>query len=513
MNITNQDREKILSVFRENLQGISISDISRRSGINRNKTARIAEDFYLEGVVRCNRQSVAKIYTLITDSAIYPVMSLMSDPAILVDDQFRILQVNPAFIQNLKGSGDIYSGVSLNEIKGTIPGSILSDIRDFIQSGRNGESRVFHEENLPVCTGILISLIEERSGLIIIFPGFAKRSEDQGDLHLGVLKTLTCRLPDIASSSSTNEAFSLTAGIIHDLLPDVVILTVLIDENDQTSRLNSFHIPQNRFTDANIPEYIHAAMATPVQIPGIKLLKFKSGKPVQKENLDFLFTGQLGIEEKLSTSILPDRMSMIGISDGNLLIGLFAISSNVRTSVSGIIPVILESVARFLTIASMFQRKTADIQMNLETYQNNYRDLYSRLIDTTEENNMLVTDGRLLISVLADILDNYGILFLSLDQDAQILSANRMAKSVWGITDMDRIRGVSILNNLPKTLADDVLRGLTGDPAGPVSGRTVENDNSSLFWYLVRGKHPQTTYFLIVEPKSGSLVPYLVENK
>lgn len=91
----------ISSADRETMKGLSRSELSRKSGINRNKVSLIAESLAQEDIAQCIQQSTSRIYTPVQQTLVQVLLDTISDPAIFLDASLKVVSVNPAYLADI----------------------------------------------------------------------------------------------------------------------------------------------------------------------------------------------------------------------------------------------------------------------------------------------------------------------------------------------------------------------------------------------------------------------------
>ncbi|MFA4825979.1 MAG: PAS domain S-box protein [Methanoregula sp.] len=101
MALIRENTTKILDLLKKNPQGLSITDIVKKTGINRNTAGRYLERFLISGQVEMRHFGMAKIYTAsqrVPDSA---MLSISSDLVMQLDSGLRIIFANEPFLKML----------------------------------------------------------------------------------------------------------------------------------------------------------------------------------------------------------------------------------------------------------------------------------------------------------------------------------------------------------------------------------------------------------------------------
>jgi len=94
---------KIKDVLNKNPQGMTIIQIARKTGINRNTVGRYLENLLVSGQVEMHRFGMKKIYALSQRVALSSILSISSELVVQMDSSLRIIYANEPFL-NLVGS-------------------------------------------------------------------------------------------------------------------------------------------------------------------------------------------------------------------------------------------------------------------------------------------------------------------------------------------------------------------------------------------------------------------------
>jgi PAS domain S-box-containing protein len=95
---------RITDLLRQNPQGLSITEIVRSGGINRNTAGRYLDNLLVSGQVEMRHFGMAKIYSLSQRLPVSSVLSISSEFVMQLDASLRIVFLNQPFIE-LLGTG------------------------------------------------------------------------------------------------------------------------------------------------------------------------------------------------------------------------------------------------------------------------------------------------------------------------------------------------------------------------------------------------------------------------
>lgn len=104
MVLSRENTTRILNILRDNPQGLSITDMVKKIGINRNTSGRYLENLLVSGKVEMRHFGMAKIYTLANRMPQSAMLSISSDLVMQLDSGLRIVFANEPFLNLLKVS-------------------------------------------------------------------------------------------------------------------------------------------------------------------------------------------------------------------------------------------------------------------------------------------------------------------------------------------------------------------------------------------------------------------------
>jgi PAS domain S-box-containing protein len=94
---------KIKDILHKTPQGMTITQIAHKTGINRNTVGRYLENLLVSGQVEMHRFGMKKIYALSQRVALSSILSISSELVVQMDSSLRIIYANEPFL-NLVGS-------------------------------------------------------------------------------------------------------------------------------------------------------------------------------------------------------------------------------------------------------------------------------------------------------------------------------------------------------------------------------------------------------------------------
>jgi PAS domain S-box-containing protein len=105
MALRREITDQIMDLLRKNPQGLSITEIVRKSSINRNTAGRYLDNLLISGQVEMRHFGMAKIYSLSQRLPVSSVLSISSELVMQLDASLRIVFLNQPFAA-LLGTGE-----------------------------------------------------------------------------------------------------------------------------------------------------------------------------------------------------------------------------------------------------------------------------------------------------------------------------------------------------------------------------------------------------------------------
>lgn len=512
MKISAEDRKTIIETLRENLQCLSISELSRKSGINRNKTAQIADSLYSENIISCIHYGNSKIYRLNCRSIIYALLETSRDPMVILDKKFRILETNKPYAEKYGSDTLNHYGKPLFAIH-PFQGTALSEEElTAILAESEGTRKVFGDGTFEQYVFIRISLDEDTPGLLLVIQ--QKRTESE--IHEGrsvlltILQELIDTLPEMGEKRS-NEACIQAAEILRRHLPQTLIFSLYIDENDRVGEINTILPPKSALRKTE--PILSSLLRKKISIPPFVILKYKTSKPYLSEDITPLLEPLLTPEEMgILTGSFPLRMiSLIGIQSGNTLTNILGIGARDDAIDPGICSLLLRSVSHLLSVTALTRQKTEENQRNLLEYQSQYGKIYALLSEKTKENTAHSLEMEYFKTGFYELLDYLGVQVIITGWDGKILSANQTAAEIHNIPNNSALISVSLQDILPADFAD-IFRQLDSKPVKMNPDIVVDTTQKKpMVWYLIKnpGNQSPNSLICIAEPSPAPLIQYL----
>jgi PAS domain-containing protein len=457
MNISDEDTGRVVRILENSLHGLSISELSRQSGINRNKVAAISETLAREGLLTCTCRYRSKIYSLRFPSPVHALLENIPEPALIVDENLILLRINPAYAAMFQAEEAALLSQPFTAIPGTPFAGLATRLHNHLEEGREGERRVHRDETgTDVCTSIRIPFPGEHHGLLLILHQGTKAVEEQEqkDRLLQTLILLSRELPGISRTATLEESFSALAGLIGRSYPESLIFTILVDEPGQRGRFTSVHAGQAQKRTRESLENLPGEQCT-ISIPDRTMTEYKTGRILTEEVPGDLFGPETVSVELRSAEAAFSRYTIatIGIIENRSLIGIVGMGTPRITGTPGGIHQVLSSIAGFFETAGMSSVRTREISRLTEEFQARYRDVYTLLSKKAETEILHAAQAdrfRRLAGILADF---HNLPLLITDRERAVLHANQTALQTFRIRERDLAEPVRIQTIMPEELA------------------------------------------------------------
>lgn len=136
------EQKKILSLLKTKNKGLTVGDIAKELGLNRNSSAKYLDILFSQGNVELRQIGPAKLYFPAQRVPISQLLDYSSNEILVLDSQYKILQVNRCVLQDLKLPKEEILGKHIEEI----PVNAIKN-EDFLKNlhNLNGDKEVIGE--------------------------------------------------------------------------------------------------------------------------------------------------------------------------------------------------------------------------------------------------------------------------------------------------------------------------------------------------------------------------------
>lgn len=512
MIITQQNQDAVLRTFQEYPAGLSISELSRKCGLNRNKCSQICSEYHKKKILGLVQKSSHKIYFLQHQSILNPLIEAMSGPVLVVNDSFSVIAANQEYHTAFRTTSDQILGRAAEDLLIPVCPDLIPDLIHQLGPERTGTTATFPDETgAPRVKTLTIAMNDSRF-CIIILTGKTPPEDREPDRIIAAETRFSIAVPTLIELTWP-QALTAITGLLHEPLTDTLIFTLLIDEPHKTCTINTIATPGRKQTRPDRPDI------PPVSLTSIEILQYKTGKPV---------TYYTSTPDSLRSTPLPERIqtlcpelgitsiSLLGISTGSSLTSVLGIGGPDPASARAYVQ-LLRAISGYLTLlCTACQQASETLQIQTE-YENHYRDIYALLTEKTRENAVYSTEAEHLHSILGEVLHTLRISLITTTRQGALIAANKTATATYGITPEHLADHASIREALPD-LAPSLL-ALIPEKNGHLPGQTTHTsqtqDRQSVQtrWYLLSPGStppaPAAPCLFIGEPLPAPLIRYL----
>lgn len=491
MIITPEDQEKILETFREYPDGLSVTELARKSGINRNKASVIAETLHKKGLLSLYQQSSAKIYAVKEQSPIHHLIGIIPEPAFVINESFHVIGINKAYAEMYKVDPRSVSGMPGEQLIKP-PYRILADaLKRELEEGTDGKPATFPDESgTPLCTTFRISQSGSRPSLIVSLHPDRKTREkiETLDRIRRIVDRFSAGIPGIMAEKTWEEVLSRVARNIQTDLPGTLVFTLIVDEQKKTTTISSFYAPDGNQDLIAKPGEIQLKDLR-IALTDLKIIQYRTCQPIcyYTDSLETL------LDPPLQAKIISwckdlglSSISLIGITAQGILTGILGMGSLRDTVSQTIYEDLLSSLSGYLNlISSVYHLKKENREISIE-YQQHYQEIYNLLTEKTEENILRTTETEYTRSILGAVLHTMGISLIVTTTDGTLISANQTAMETCQITEETLLSHPPVLSSLPPDIAETIARLTNENQPGNGTKDTLTTGEQTIHWYLIR---------------------------
>jgi len=185
MALRREITSKITDLLQENPQGLSITEIVKHGGINRNTAGRYLDNLLVTGQVEMRHFGMAKIYSLSSRLPVSSVLSISTELVLQLDASLRIVFLNQPFINLLESTEKDLVGKNIEFSKiplyfdETFP-TVLAWIHDGLAGTEyRGELAVPGEKKVFSCRVVPTVFNNGQKGVSILFDDITERKQSE----------------------------------------------------------------------------------------------------------------------------------------------------------------------------------------------------------------------------------------------------------------------------------------------------------------------------------------------
>ena len=256
-----EEFSKIKEVLKNTLKGMTITEISKEIGLNRNSTAKYLDILQVLGDVEMRIFGTAKVFYPSDRIPLSSLMNFSSDALIIIDKNLRFVKVNEGFIELTNIDREKIVGIKINKfsfpifddpelilkIKNSLRGKTTSFERDYIFPDKN--TYFFLIDLIPII------FADAEPGLFISLRDISKRKKAELELKESEAKfrTIFESIPDLfflTSNDSTildyngNQKYIPTEVFLNKKMTEILPLNLRKLANEYIQKVVDTKEPQ-----------------------------------------------------------------------------------------------------------------------------------------------------------------------------------------------------------------------------------------------------------------------------
>jgi len=179
---------KIKDILNKNPQGMTITQITKKTRINRNTVGRYLENLLVSGQVEMRRFGMKKIYALSQRVALSSILSISSELVVQMDSNLRIIYANEPFLNlvgsdnnNLIGKNIEYTPVSM--VFDELFEGFIENIKEGVLGKEWSGEFVLSTKDIHLFCRIVPTVFDDgRSGVSVILEDITERKVSEAAL-------------------------------------------------------------------------------------------------------------------------------------------------------------------------------------------------------------------------------------------------------------------------------------------------------------------------------------------
>jgi PAS domain S-box-containing protein len=189
MGLSRKTVEQIRDLLQKHPQGLSITDLAKIAGINRNTAGRYLDQLLLSGQVEMHHFGMAKLFRLSERLPISAVLSISSELVLQLDSSLRVIFINDPFLEFAGATSKDIIGKNIEfTMISQIFGDDFSDLLVRFREGVTG-TEWWGEITLPerrtvfFCRIVPTVFNEGAKGVSVLFEDISSRKRDEDQIR------------------------------------------------------------------------------------------------------------------------------------------------------------------------------------------------------------------------------------------------------------------------------------------------------------------------------------------
>jgi PAS domain S-box-containing protein len=189
MGLSRKTVEQIRDLLQKHPKGLSITDLAKVAGINRNTAGRYLDQLLLSGQVEMHHFGMAKLFRLSERLPVSAVLSISSELVLQLDGSLRVIFINDPFLEFAGASAKrtVGKNIEFTEIP-SLFGDYFSDLLIHLREGVAG-TEWSEEVSLPerrtvfFCRIVPTVFNEGAKGVSVLFEDISARKRDEAQIR------------------------------------------------------------------------------------------------------------------------------------------------------------------------------------------------------------------------------------------------------------------------------------------------------------------------------------------
>jgi len=517
MNTSSSELEDILQILQDVSNELSISELSRKSGVNRNKVAWITENLLRKGVVQCNQSSNAKKYSYLPCTTALTLIESIPDPTLIIDDTLQIVRMNQAFLDLTKEGEPEYIGQCLAAISHLFKGLDAAVITAALSEKPDGYRTSIHPDQSKIrydC--VRVTLPDNHPGVLLSMQPVD--AYNPAALYRKFVDRFFSKIQNISDDQQSEKVYDTITRMLRDVFTDDVVLSFLIDEHSRTSSLSTLLVPESIRKPTRSEIDLAVSQKTPVSFDEADILPYKLYDTVRIKGIPPMMLRSTDDTIRIFTPLQSYEFLYVGIAINEALTGIIGIGK----MESGVPPDayerILLAISRFFYLYEANRGRSEIHDGVVRKYKEEYRNIYNLLTEKTEQDEDRRTESETLRSLLGIIGDQMSVACCTLTPEGTLTAANSTMLDLCSAEENDILKNPRFEDIAPSYLYDVIADLISSTEYQTEIGsyqvlvKTSEKTQSS--WCLIRSpKEDGLPYICLGEKKPARLIQFILMHE
>ncbi len=492
MNTSSSEIEDILHILQDGDTELSISELSRKTGVNRNKVSLIAETLFKKGIVHCNQSSNAKKYSYLPCTTALTLIESIPDPALILDSTLHIVRINQAFLDQTREGELAFIGERLSAINHLYHGINEEAISSVLTDRYEGYRTSIHPDQSQIryiC--IRVTLPDNQPGVLLYMHPDAD-AYNPGTLFRKFVEKLFSKIPGMVEEQQAEKIYDTITRILRDIFADDIIVSFLIDEKSRISHLNTISVPESIRKPTRSEIDLALSQKTPVSFEGPEILPYKLYDTVRIKGISPLMLRSPDDIARVFNPLQGYEFIYTGIAINDTLTGIIGIGKMNVGIPPDVYEKILLALSRFFYLYESNRTKSVIHEEVIAKYKEEYRNMYHLLTEKTEQDENRRAESEALLALIGIMSDQMSIACCTLTPERTISSANTSMLDLCSAEETDVLKKPRFEDVVPspvrEVIADLINSSEHQTEIGSYQVAVKTSDQTQSSWCLIRSQ-------------------------